>query len=353
MRNLRPVYLLVFMLTLLAIGCKKEKQNKIHNQTGTTTDPNDPTTPGNPTNPNNPGNPSTPGNYTFSKVFNDLEVKYKTLTIDATKDNSFFGNSGTRYVIKANALVTPGGAPVTGNVQVQVREFLNRGDMIFSRMLPVSDGAPLVSGGEIDIQVTQNGTPLNLRPNTPLQVFVPQKGNADPDMQVFSGQPVTGDPQNQVNWRVDSPRVIVDSLQVVDTSNRVVPIYRPGAQDTLKMISDKLRLCNIDKYLKIYQNELITVKVTSSGDTIPNSTPLFCYALFNNLNIAYPIYIYDLNNTREVHLMKLPINFVAFTIINGHFYGGVVTPAQKTGTTVNIVLNKVDPAAFKITLNNL
>src|ERR1700761_3187345 len=50
----------------------------------------------------------------------------KTVTIDAATGGSFYGNSGTRYTFPASAFISANGSLVTGNVQLQATEYLNK-----------------------------------------------------------------------------------------------------------------------------------------------------------------------------------------------------------------------------------
>src|SRR4051812_42251522 len=95
------------------------------------------------------------GNYTMASAMAELMVAPRTVTIDAGTGGTFNGNSGTRYSFPPNAFKTATGVIVTGNVAIQVSEYLKKSDMLFSGMLPISGGEPLLSGGEINVAATQ------------------------------------------------------------------------------------------------------------------------------------------------------------------------------------------------------
>src|SRR6185437_3037252 len=138
------IFPLLVLLTLSVISCKK----------------NDKSSPAN----------NTPGSYTsLSSIYRQLAPKSKIVTVNADDGSSFYGNSGTRYIFPAGAFVKGDGTNVTGNIQIEVNEFLNKSDMLFSEILPVSNGLPLLSAGEIYVNATQGGQKIYLKPWTYLQ----------------------------------------------------------------------------------------------------------------------------------------------------------------------------------------
>jgi len=119
------------------------------------------------------------------------------------------------------------GATVTGNVQVTTSQYLQKGDMIFSKMLPVSNNEPLLSVGEINVSATQNGQNLVMKPGITFKANMPTSCNIPAGIAFFIGQPNANTTQFRTNWVVDS--------------NRQAWIVPPIAGDTSGIISDSLR----------------------------------------------------------------------------------------------------------------
>ena len=89
------------------------------------------------------------GSYsTIDTIFTMLETPSKYVTFDATAGSSFYGTSGTRYNIPGGSFQDASGTVVTGLIQMEVKELIKKGDMVFTKALPVCNGDPLVSGGE-------------------------------------------------------------------------------------------------------------------------------------------------------------------------------------------------------------
>ena len=274
-------------------------------------------------------------------VFDQLEVKAKVVTIDASAGGSFYGNSGTRYLFPPASLQDESGQPVTGNVQVSVAEYTQKGDMIFSRALPVADGEPLISGGEINVTAaTPAGKNVFLRPGKTFSAHIPRSGDTTSGMQLFMGIPMVGNSGTKVNW-----------VPKADTAKAPVKIEHYG--DTLKIISDSLKMCNADKFMKqpiVYQSFTVTIKVTNAS--ISNWQDLHTYAIYDNQKAIWQFNIFASNNVyTEHHVPSIPVHLVSFVLISGRFYAGVTAATPKTGENYTVTLTEVDAKAFKASLS--
>jgi len=295
----------------------------------------------------NPVSTTTTVSYSsMDTIFSMLNVQPKTLMVDAVNGGSFYGNSGTRYIFYGNSFQTATGANVTGTVQIQVAEYLQKGDMLFSKMLPISNNEPLISGGEINVVATQNGQPVYLKPHFIFQANMPQGGAAATGMQYFSGQPTLDTTQFKANW----------IQPALDTTHYAAGTVINVKFDTLGIISDSLRFCNADYFMisPNYQNFTVTVAVT--GAILPAIGRVFTYALYDNYKGEWPIGpfgSYTNGVFTEHHVPNIPVHFVAFTLINGKFYGGIIGATPTTGGNYTVNLTMQDPTAFKTSLNQL
>lgn len=277
-------------------------------------------------------NNGTGGNQlTLNSIYNSLAVKSKTISLDAHTGGSFYGNSGTRYVIPSDAFMTTSGIPVSGNVQIEVKEFLDRADMLFSKVLPVSNGDPLNSAGEVYINATQNGQPLIMNTGKYFRVNVPQGGTPAPGMDLFFGAPINTQ-ANTVNWNV----AVIDSAQ---GGNSVV--YNG---DTISIISDSIGYCNLDQFMSNPNYQTFTV--TLSGVTIAANQQVLAYALYDNYNGLWPMSNITGNVISENHVADIPVHFVVMTIYNGDFYGGIGAATPTNGSNYTVTLSQVTPTAF-------
>ena len=263
----------------------------------------------------------------------------KSFTVDAASGGSFYGTS-CRYVFPANAFRTLAGASVTGSVTVEVQEMLKPSDMIFSRILPVSNGQQLISGGEVSVNASQNGQKLLLKDYSTMQIQIPQFGNGGTGMGFFVSQMGTDSATNNAaNW-----------VQL-DTTSGVGTVVYNG--DTVTVFTDSTGLCNADRFMNNPSYQTFTVSVT--GVTAVSTTETWAYALYDNYNAVWPL-TYSANDTfQENHVPNIPVHFVVATIINGNFYAGIssssVTPATGSNYVVNLI--QTTPAALKVLIDAL
>ncbi len=88
------------------------------------------------------------------------KVSARTNIIDATAGGSFTNESGVQFVFPPNAFKNSAGDIVSGNVDISSAVYMKKSDMIFSKLYPVSNGQPLISGGEYFMRPSQNGVEL-------------------------------------------------------------------------------------------------------------------------------------------------------------------------------------------------
>ncbi len=294
---------------------------------------------------NNSPAPATPTYASIDEVFSNLAVQPKIVTVDAGTANTFYGNSGTRYIFPANCFQTASGASVTGSVQLSSAEYAEKGDMIFSKMLPISDNEPLLSGGEIDLSASQNGQKLFMKPGMRLQANMPIAASAVPvtGFVFFSGVANSNNNQAKVNW--------------VPANPHGGPSVSMVTGDTLGIVSDSLRVCNADAFMHPIPNyQTFTVAINVINGTLPASTQVFAYALYDTYKGVWPLGFvgsYANGVFTERHTPNIFIHFVAFALINGKFYGGINSLTPVTSGRYTIDIAEVDATAFKAQVNKL
>ncbi len=155
-------------------------------------------------------NSSTDLNGFHSSKVNQLKQNF---TVDAALGATIVGNKGTKVTIFPNGLKFANGQTVSGNVNIELVEIFDRGTMVLANkptmgVLPNGDLAPLVSGGEYYLKITQNGNVLS----TNNGVFVEVPSNIpDNGMQLFNG---LIDLNDNLTWELTTDTIVVnqDSL---------------------------------------------------------------------------------------------------------------------------------------------
>ena len=143
---------------------------------------------------------------TIQGFFEANGVQNQIFTIDASIGGSITGENGTIVTFPANALVDGSNTPITGNVDVAIKEIFKPSQMILSNK-PTnavsfsSENTFLLSEGETEVVVSQNGNEVQLASGMNYQVSVPSAGGFDSQMLPFSG--VTSDNEGIV-WNATS-----------------------------------------------------------------------------------------------------------------------------------------------------
>lgn len=281
---------------------------------------------------------------TFSSmddVFAYMDQQSKTETFDAATGKSFYGNSGTRYFFPPYCFIDATGATISGNVQVVVTEWLKKGDMIFGGVLPVSDGMPLTSSGEIYVTATKGGNEVFIKPGMAYTAYVPGFGSKDTVMALFRGNTEGGTTANKVNWSIS------------DTFKTHSYSYAKYFQDTVMMICDSFRFWNGDRFTGILNKPEFKITVTASGADAATASVMNGYALLDKENALMMLGNASGNVFNIDNLPDTSMHFISFGLIKGHFYGGVTAGKPKGGENFKLNMVEVDPKDFKAQINGL
>ncbi|MGB0404138.1 MAG: hypothetical protein ACPGEG_08580 [Salibacteraceae bacterium] len=135
----------------------------------------------------------------IADFFKDNRVNNTQIfTEDNNKIVRITGEQGTSIIFSPNSFETKNGDPVTGEIEIKLLEVYTKGDMILNDLPTVGrkkngELAPLISGGQFNIQVSQNQEELKLVKTA----FVSTKDQElDDNMGIFEGEELNG----QVTW---------------------------------------------------------------------------------------------------------------------------------------------------------
>ncbi len=146
----------------------------------------------------------------------------QTATFDAGTGITFTSTKGTRLTIPPNAL-TKSGVLVTGNVTLEFTEIFDGGNMAATKkttmgVLPDGNKAVMISGGEFNINVLQNGTLLEL--NQPMNLKTPANltDSGLAQMDLFKGDI---DAKGDLIWNKIQDSTGHGAVQIIDAVNPV------------------------------------------------------------------------------------------------------------------------------------
>src|SRR6185503_7513182 len=133
-----------------------------------------------------------------------------------------------------------------------------------NKVLPVSNGNALFSGGEIYVSAAQGAQQIFMKPATMFQANIPQTGWYDSISNFFSGQVVSDNTTNIINWTFN------------DTGSHG---YIINIGDTIRLFSDSMQWCNADRFISAPDYQTFTVTVNATGNTVSASDNLIAYVM--------------------------------------------------------------------------
>jgi hypothetical protein len=283
-----------------------------------------------------PQNVSTTGPYTsLESVLNLNAAPAQTFTVNADSGGYFQAKRGTRFLFPRYAFRQPGAVQDTihGVVQVTVREFLDRSEMIYSRVVPGTQ-PELVSGGAFFFSVAYQGRTVEGRTTNPVTVYMPQRNfrNESGSLQAYNGFPQSN-PFSTLIW---SPSLMPGIIGAVDF-------------DTVTLQTD-----TAGYHMAAYQSSFfnpgineVNVKFSlNGGGTNPNNSILFI--LPKGVRQVVPVgnakslqgITYKVQNQSQVYL-------VGMSVVNGEFQGNILEAKLEDNKSYGLNLEPTDPADFK------
>ena len=155
----------------------------------------------------------------------DKHIPAQTFIIDATTDTVIETKGGIVMAIPANGFLDENGKPVTGKVDLAVKEALDPATMINGGLSTKSGNELLESGGMFFIDARKNGKSLKINPANGIYTEIPAK-EIKPGMQMFSGK---RNADGTIDWV--APKPLEHDLVPVDI--KTLNFYPPNYLDSL------------------------------------------------------------------------------------------------------------------------
>jgi len=134
----------------------------------------------------------------LSDVYKHFEKKPQVFSIRTDRDTTINCKEGTTIQIKANSFISENtGNPISGTVQLKVKEYYKISDMILANLTTTSGDKILETGGMLHISATNNSENCILKPGSEIKTSFPYSGRKD-DMALFYGD-VTND---LIDWKL-------------------------------------------------------------------------------------------------------------------------------------------------------
>jgi hypothetical protein len=257
-------------------------------------------------------------------------------TIENSVGASIIGPGGSRLIIAPNTFRSKTGGLISGEVNIEFIDYTNRADMIFSKVLPISNGEPLISGGEFEVRASVANQPVFIEPGKQIEVKLPQFGKSTAGMEAFVGTTIPEQNKNTVNWnKIDSTK----GMQLVFNG------------DSISVFDDSCELANADRFIS--NPTYVDFEINIAG--APMSAENFVgYCFYKDFNGCWPMSVKNANTFSATHIPTFACHFVVFGFYNNEFYSGIINNFTPTdGTAQSLTLTKTDPLLIKATIKNL
>lgn len=278
------------------------------------------------------GQPEPNGGYTtLDALFPTQTGPSMKVSINNDAERSLEGASGTQYVIPDSAFTLLDGTPVYGTINLELKEFITKKDMIFHRVLPVTDTSVLMGYGMIYIQANKGGAPLKLKNGKKIAAFLPQNSVLDmaTEIRLFTGQPRPDDTYTTITWKL-----------APEADGGADPVMNYVALYTSKL--GYLQAANYQTGAK----RKVTLNLNGFPDNNADAM-LRTYVLYNNYKTAFALdqAPFGYRNGAQVvdsFVANQPAHFISFGVKDGFFYGGIKEATISSDTTLSIDLQKME-----------
>ena len=267
----------------------------------------------------------------------NMEAAIQSFTVNATTGGTITGADGVQISFVPGAFLTAGGLPVTGIVAIELVEALGVPEMIlFNKQALGYDGAdlkPLVSGGQINLTISQGGQPLKLVDNGTL-VDSPAAA-PDPAKAAFYG---SEDGTGNVTWDPAPSDVLM----------------LPDSSALFQFFNDSTGWINCDYfYDPVGTNTAVTITAPSGYDQ--SNTMVFL--VFSSINSIASLPNFTGGSFTTSPYYQLPvgmnISIVALSVIGGSYSSSITTATVAVGMNVPLTFTPTTPAQFELDVQGL
>ncbi|MDF2456553.1 MAG: hypothetical protein K0R51_2546 [Cytophagaceae bacterium] len=144
---------------------------------------------------------------------NKIELPVNRFSISPFKDTTLFGSQGTRIFIESNTFEFEDGTPVADSVEIVVKEFYKRSDIILANLSTQSDDQLLETGGMLNIGATSKGKSIRIKSGKRIVVHYPKPQAYVNSMNLFYADSNATD-SSVTNWKVDTVSLVKSTIKV-------------------------------------------------------------------------------------------------------------------------------------------
>lgn len=260
------------------------------------------------------------------------QKKMEVKTVNASNAISVITSNQSRFGFDQNSFVDMDGNPVSGNIELHIKEILTPADMILNGVPSMSDDKPLASGGEFRVLAFQNGKALKLAPGKFMSIQLPPTGRDLSNMSVFNGRE---NADSSVNW-----------VQNTNPGNFVLP----DSITTANLFCDSINWVNCDRFIG---------EPNFNYSVEPGNCPDLdkCQVFLHLGGLNSVMRIYRVAATGQFQTVRMIANtgtVIGLTTRNGHLYAAIhKTTFGPNSSTAILNFVPMSEDELRATLQNL
>ncbi|RSK34027.1 hypothetical protein [Hymenobacter metallilatus] len=290
------------------------------------------------TTPNPPG----PVPATIKEVLTQLGPPVQKFMYDPTRTNTFAGQKGTVFTITPHAFLK-NGQPVTGPVELAVREVFSRADMVLSNMPTISNGTVLQSAGEVYLRAAQDSSiQLSANAIVRIQTQNPPGVSANDTMRLFVAPVAPVAQTSCFNWMLNTDPA--SSISPTPTGHIITVsslLYNAG-----------IGWFNCDRF---YYTPTLPLTITVPGTNISPMQNTMVFAVFRSFNGT--LSMCDFTAPNIFRASRAPqgatVSVVVIRTENGKLYYGRKDGVVQASADLSPTLQETTPADLVASLNTL
>jgi hypothetical protein len=265
-------------------------------------------------------------------------VQSEVFAVDNGAGATVTSKRGTKITFPPNAFSTPTGVVVTGNVNVEFKELVDKVDFVLSNKGTIANELPLETGGSWMMKPTQGTTELRINPAAPVKMNIKRDSAVQGEMNLFNANPAGNKNGGAINW--GTPRQLP-----------IVPLSTPF--NNFFCTLDSVGWGNADRFMTnpVYANN--TKVVASNGTNLNNFSAMYVY---KGRKIVWPMSGRASGAVIDGHIAKGQLgHVVVFGFVSGVFTTGILQDQIVTtdAQTFTITLTTNTEAAFKTQLSSI
>lgn len=148
-----------------------------------------------------------------NKTLSKESIESSLFTINCKVDTTIIGEKGTQITIPENAFVNSKGEIVTENIEFELKECIDKIDIVLANLHTVTNGQILESGGMVYLNATQNGEQLTIANDKQIGIEVLSDSSLQ-GMSYYEGEIFE---DSSMNWKNPIPIQPNDSQEITET----------------------------------------------------------------------------------------------------------------------------------------